>query len=133
MTVYNPSETVTVDTQFITQSFVLNGSLASSTLLDGGRTIGETGTIKSVVMFRGQAGGSGSTICDINKNGTTMYTTQGNRPTILSADGDNKAIIATLPDVTSITAGDFLSVDVDSSESGPAKDLTVVVIIEVTA
>lgn len=51
-----------------------------------------------------------SLICDINKNGTTLWTTQGNRPTIAAA-GSSASITA--PDVTSLAQGDVISLDID--------------------
>ena len=56
-------------------------------------------------------------ILDINKNGTTLYTTQGNRPTI--ADGETSEV-ATLPDVVSISSGDIISIDIDQVGSAVA-------------
>lgn len=60
---------------------------------------------------------SGTYTYDLNKNGTTMYTTQTNRPTRVAADGTG-AKTHTLPDVTSIAAGDVLDVDVDAVGTG---------------
>src|SRR5688572_4408650 len=56
-------------------------------------------------------------ILDVNKGGTTLYTTQAARPTI--ADGAN-ASSATLPAVVAVAAGDELTVDVDQIGSGTA-------------
>lgn len=68
---------------------------------------------------------SGITI-DVNRNGTTIYTTQGNRPTI--AAGSNASSVSTNMDVTSLAAGDYLTVDVDAIGSGIAgADLVVLV------
>lgn len=53
-----------------------------------------------------------SAIFDVNKNGTTIFTTQGNRPTVaISANED----LTSAPDVVTATAtaGDYLTVDVD--------------------
>ena len=61
---------------------------------------------------------TGSTaILDLNKNGTTMYTTQGNRPTIAVS---GTSVTATNPDVLTWAAGDRLSVEVDQKGSGTA-------------
>jgi hypothetical protein len=49
-------------------------------------------------------------ICDINKNGTTIYTTQGNRPQL--GVGTNYAPLAT-PDIVAFTGGDYITIDVD--------------------
>jgi hypothetical protein len=54
---------------------------------------------------------------DINKNGTTIYTTQGNRPTRTSAHG-TALVTASMPDVTSFSAGDVFEVDLDSKGTG---------------
>lgn len=69
-------------------------------------------------------------ICDIHKNGTTMFTTQGNRPTIADA-GTSAAITA--PDVTSIAAGDRIELDIDQIGSTVAgSDLSLTLYCEVT-
>lgn len=62
-------------------------------------------------------------IVDVNKNGTTIFTTQSNRPQIaVSTNGDASGT----PDVTSITTGDYLTVDVDQIGSTVAgSDLVV--------
>lgn len=65
-----------------------------------------------------------SLICDVNKNGTTVFTTQGNRPTILA--GANATAAQAVPDVIAFNAGDYITVDVDQVGSGTAgSDLVV--------
>jgi len=49
-------------------------------------------------------------VCDVNKNGTTIFTTQGNRPKVVVST--NGGVLAT-PDVTSVTDGDYITVDLD--------------------
>ncbi len=56
-------------------------------------------------------------LVDVNKAGTTLFTTQASRPTI--ADGANDSVVA-VPDVTALAAGDVLTVDVDQVGSGAA-------------
>jgi hypothetical protein len=64
-------------------------------------------------------------IVDVNLNGTTVYTTQGNRPTI--SDGSTSST-ETVPDVTAVAAGDLLSVDIDQVGSSTAgSDLVVAI------
>jgi hypothetical protein len=46
---------------------------------------------------------------DVNKNGTTIFTTQANRPTI--AIGANTALGT--PDITALAQNDYLTFDVD--------------------
>jgi hypothetical protein len=63
-------------------------------------------------------------ILDVDKNGTTIFTTQANRPSI--ADGANATASEAVPDVTSMSAGDYLTVDRDQVGSTAAgADLTV--------
>lgn len=68
-------------------------------------------------------------ICDVHKNGATIWTTQGNRPTI-AASGTSASITA--PDVTSIAQGDRLLLMIDQIGSTVAgKDLSVTLYCEV--
>jgi hypothetical protein len=49
-------------------------------------------------------------LVDVNKNGTTIYTTQGNRPTVaISGNGG----VLTTPDITTIADGDYITADID--------------------
>ena len=61
-------------------------------------------------------GSASSTIIDINKNGTTIFTTQANRPTLAYDDADDVA--SGTPDVTSYEAGDVITVDIDQVATG---------------
>lgn len=67
-------------------------------------------------------------IADVNKNGTTVFTTQANRPTIaISATASS----TTLPDVRNLVAGDVITVDVDQIGSTVAgAELLVQVTVE---
>ena len=67
-------------------------------------------------------------ICDVNKNGTTIFTTQANRPSIPATS--NLSQIA-LPDVIELASADYLTVDIDQIGSTlPGEDLTVTVQLE---
>lgn len=67
-----------------------------------------------------------SIIVDVLKNGTTIYTTTGNRPTI--AISGNATTSEPPPDVTSMVAGDYLTVNIAQVGSTIAgADLTVFV------
>lgn len=59
-----------------------------------------------------------SAIFDVNKNGATIYSTQANRPTITA--GANATTTEPTPDITTITAGDYLTIDRDQVGSGVA-------------
>lgn len=67
-------------------------------------------TIINVLASAGTAPTGASLIIDVNKNGTTIFTTQGNRPTIAAGTNSDTSSV---PDVTSIAAGDYLTVDID--------------------
>jgi hypothetical protein len=66
------------------------------------------------VIVDSETAGSGGTsdIVDVNINGTTIYTTQANRPTLLVT---NTGMFAEAgePEVFEIKAGDIISYDVD--------------------
>lgn len=66
--------------------------------------------IQNVSVSVGTAPTGTSAIFDINKNGTTIFTTQGNRPTITASGFTD---LTSTPDVTTIAEGDYLTVDCD--------------------
>lgn len=59
-----------------------------------------------------------SILLDVNKGGTTIFTTQANRPTI--AASATTATLAGNPEVVEFSAGDVFTVDVDQVGSGTA-------------
>lgn len=66
--------------------------------------------IESVTIGVNTAPTGATIIVDVNKNGTTIFTTQSGRPAIAaSAFTANSGT----PDVTAIAAGDYISCDVD--------------------
>lgn len=85
---------------------------------------GETLTIKSVRASVGTAPTGASIVVDINVSGTTIFTTQGNRPTITA--GNTTSGKVTNHDVTTIADGAYFTVDLDAVGSTVAgADLTV--------
>jgi hypothetical protein len=83
----------------------------------------EAVTVTAVRVSVDTAPTGATLIVDVNKNGTTIYTTQANRPAI--AISGNTAT-ANSPDVTALAAGDYLTVDIDQVGSTIAgADLTV--------
>lgn len=75
------------------------------------------GVITSVTAATITAPAGASVILDVNKNGTTIFTTQANRPTVAAAA--TSAVTGT-PNVTTFSAGDVITVDVDQVGSGSA-------------
>lgn len=74
-------------------------------------------TITGVKVFALTGPTDDDLIIDINKNGTTIYTTQANRPTIL--DGDTSAV-ADLPDDLDLAEDDMITIDIDQIGSTDA-------------
>jgi hypothetical protein len=72
---------------------------------------GRTWTILSVRASVGTAPTGASVIIDVHKNGTTIFTTQGNRPTIV-ASGNTSGKVTNM-NVTTVADGEYLTVDVD--------------------
>jgi hypothetical protein len=109
-----------------TLSFAVVGTLAVGT--DKAPTILApcTLTIVKVKLVVKTAPTGAAIIVDVNKNGTTIFTTQGNRPQIAAGatTGDSGT-----PDVTALAEGDKLTIDVDQIGSTIAgADLTVEVV-----
>jgi len=69
------------------------------------------GRIVNVTAGINVAGTSGTHTFDVNKNGTTIFTTQSPRPSILTTA--TKTAAAVVPAVTTFAAGDQFSLDVD--------------------
>lgn len=69
-------------------------------------------------------GTAGSTIVDVHLNGTTIFTTQANRPTLAYNDANGWAYSGA-PDVVSFVEGDILIIDIDQIATG-AEGLTLV-------
>lgn len=86
--------------------------------------MGATWTISGVRASVGVAPAGASVIVDVNKNGTTIFTTQANRPTIAAAANTSGNV--TNMDVTTVAAGEYLTIDIDQIGSTTAgSDLTV--------
>lgn len=82
-------------------------------------------TITAVRASVGTAPTGSSLIVDVNKNGTTIFTTQSNRPTITA--GTNTATAAAI-NVASMAIGDYLTIDIDQvGSTTPGANLTVTV------
>ena len=83
-------------------------------------------TIEKAYIYCKNTGTADSTIVDINKNGTTIFTTQANRPTLAFDDADKKVESGT-PEVTDLLEEDIVSIDIDQIATG-AEDLSVILI-----
>jgi hypothetical protein len=72
-----------------------------------------SGTLESVVTGVSTAPTGASLICDFNKNGTTVFGTQANRPTIAAGGFTSGAVLAASMSVTTFAAGDYFTFDID--------------------
>lgn len=115
-----------------TYRWAVNGKPAVQTNIDGAWIAPRAGTITRITLFRRTAGSSGSTTVDVNINGTTVYTTQGNRPTVTQAGGANLIDATTDMDVTAVAQNDRLECDVDVVEAGNPQDIDIILEIEYT-
>jgi hypothetical protein len=122
----NHTHTVTLSLAAYSKQGVLSTAIGTMRLpIDG------TCTIVGVRLMAGTAPTGASIILDVNKNGTTIYTTQGNKPVI--AASANSGGPGTTPDVTALAAGDYITVDIDQvGSSVPGSDLVVTVIVSKT-
>lgn len=87
-------------------------------------------TVQHVRLAVGTAPTGAAILVDVNKNGTTIFSTQGNRPTVaISASAETAT---TAPDITAYAAGDYLTIDVDQVGSSVAgADLSVIVYVKI--
>jgi hypothetical protein len=113
-----------------TTNWKVNGKPAVATNVDGAWIAPRDGTITRVTLFRRTAGGGGSTVVDVNKNGTTIYTTQANRPTVTAAGGNDQIDATTDFDVTSFAQDDQFDLDIDTVETGNPQDVSVIMEVE---
>lgn len=104
------------------------GYLQTATGLDVMPVI-TAGNITQIKVMREIAGTSSSTIVDINKNGTTIFTTQANRPSFAFGSGNN-LISNPTPDITSFNADDLLSFDIDQVEGGSPANIRIEIVME---
>jgi hypothetical protein len=100
--------------------------------VDGAWIAPRAGTITRITLYRRTAGSAGSTIVDVNIGGTTVYTTQANRPTVTAAGGNDQIDATTDMDVTSFSQDDRFEMDIDAVETGNPQDLSVIIEVQYT-
>lgn len=115
---------------FSLAAFSKSGTLTTTTGVQR-MPIDGTYTIVGTRLMVGTAPVGSSLIIDVNKNGTTIYTTQANRPAITASS--NSGGPGSTPDVTSLAAGDYLTIDIDQvGSTTPGSDLTVTIVVTKT-
>lgn len=107
-------------------------SADSSTTVGGAIPVPITGTIVEIYGDSDTAGTTGTAIVDVNLNGTTIMTT--NKLKWDSTEKSTRTYSGTAPGLTTtaITAGDLISVDIDTNHTTKSKGLTVTLGIRMT-
>ena len=103
-------------------SFAVDGRLVAATNVPNAFIVTKDVEITACYIYCKTPGTASSTIVDVNKNGTTIYTTQGNRPTLAYNDANGWA--SSVPDILTFAAGDVITLDIDAIATG-AEDLVV--------
>jgi len=102
--------------------YTIPGTLSAATgAIRVYNALGRTVTISKVLLSVGTAPSGSALIVDINKGGTTIFTTQSNRPQV--AVGSNTGETTTI-EVNSWADGEYLTIDVDQAGTNTA-NLTV--------
>ncbi len=120
--------------------WTINGPVRAGTSIDGYRAVDTDGYIVSVIVIAGERGSQDAffdinlfqplnpiTTAQTNILGSTIYTNQANRLTILGMPGEadeNEIFQTVLPDVTNFVAGSFFSMDCDD-DGKFLKDVTI--------
>jgi len=115
------------DTNVEVASFVASGAFRADAQVDG-RWYNRTGkalTIGDVTLHREFAGGSGTTTVDVGVDGASIFATAGDRPSVSSGDGDDAVDQGGTLATSTIADGSYLSMDIDSAETGGRRNLSV--------
>ena len=123
---YDGTENLDLSVAKQVKSWYIEGSLSAGAEQGGAWIVPQALTVEKVYIYCKTPGSSGSTTVDVNKNGTSIFTTQANRPSLAYDDADRRAVSGA-PDVSDLAEGDIVSVDVDQVAVGAA-DLSVIVI-----
>jgi hypothetical protein len=97
--------------------FQVDGDLAVVTGATVPYLVTKSMQISQWYIYCGNPGTTGSTIYDVNLNGTSIFTTQANRPELLWNDPNGWAVSG-VPDFTNFVAGDVLTLDIDQVALG---------------
>jgi hypothetical protein len=132
-----PSSDPTTDYQVATKKYVDDNAGAGGKyqfIIPGNGVVGtdvagtwfpaEAGTITGISLYADTAGATGASTFDVNLNGTTIYTTQGDRPSLADTATEDEN---TVPAVTSFAEGDKFTVDQDESTTTPGQDFYIVI------
>lgn len=126
------AESSKVNTNFIninnvlrpTFGFAVSGTLTTGTKKSSTWIVPQDMTIVKAYAYADTAPTGVSIVVDINKNGTTIWSTQANRLTIVASSNTGNQ---TTFNTTALSEGDLLTLDIDQvGSSTPGSELTVV-------
>lgn len=122
----NNAGTELIDRTLIEQTFFKSGALVAGAGTFEWPVRGNR-RIEAIYFHVAGAPSGGPMWIDVNVGGTTLFTTQANRPTV--ADGVKTSADAT-PDITALSDGDLVTIDIDSDSGSPngASDLLVTIL-----
>lgn len=127
--VLNVSGLTGIPSVYVTAVFSIAGAVTTGTNKAPSIVMPRSGTIVKAYAYARTAPVGADLIFDVNKNGTTIWSTQANRVKV--ADGANSGTQTSF-DVTSLVEGDRLDLDIDQVGSGTAgSDVTVEVKVAV--
>ncbi len=106
-------------TPTVTARFYVDGRLAALAGVAGAYIAPADAIIETVYIRVSSPGTEGSTVVDLNRNGSTVFTTQANRPTFSYSEGA-AAVKSPQPDSPTLAEGDVLTVDIDQTAAGAA-------------
>lgn len=117
---------ITIDNQApFSVTFTFPGTLADATVGKARWYLNRNIEIMRVDLSVGTAPAGGPVTVDVNLNGTTIFTTQANRPSVAAAGFSD---LNNIPDVVNGTAGDYLTADVDvAGTTTPGTDAVITV------
>ena len=122
--VYSKSETEALNTTNITWVLASGTPLTIGVNKTNTIVIPKSGTLLKVYIYAKIAPTGSDLIIDINKNGTTLWSAQSNRPKL--TDGSNSSTTITF-DTNTVIEGDLLTIDVDQVGNTIAgQDLTII-------
>lgn len=87
--------------------------------------------VLNIVATVGTVPTGASVVVDVNRNGTTIFTTQASRPTIAISNSVSNIAV---PQITAMNSGDLITVDIDQIGSTiPGADLTLTLYMQKSA
>lgn len=97
----------------------VDGALATGVNVPNAIIVTSDTTINAWYIYCKTPGSANTTTVDINLNGTTIFTTQANRPQLAWNDGNGWAVSGT-PDFVDFVEGDIITFDIDAIATGAA-------------